>query len=213
SLLTKNYGYKVQVLTNGDDASVLKALNKLNETLSAEDNLLIYYSGHGNRRKTGNYETGYWLPVNAEPPPNDTYWVPTEQISGHLARIKAKRIIVIADSSFAGLLANNPAFLLASSRASLQSEAYISLRMPNKSRLLLTSGRDHPMADDGGHSTSIFATAFIEVLEKNDRVLTAPALFLAILDQLGEEQTAVAPEFKAIKRAGDEVGDFFFVAR
>ena len=62
-------------------------------------------------------------------------------------------------------------------------------------------------------TTHRFSPQLLEVLEKNDRVLTAPALFLAILDQLGEEQTAVAPEFKAIKRAGDEVGDFFFVAR
>ena len=212
SVLSDRYGYKVQLLANGDDASVLQALNQLNTTLTEEDNLLIYYSGHGNRRSNGSYETGYWLPVNAEPPPNDTYWVPTEQVSSHLARIKARRIIVIADSSFAGLLADNPAFLLASSRANLQSEAYIALRFPNKSRLLLSSGQDYPLVGAGNSGTSAFAAAFIAVLEKNNTVMTAPALYLSIIDELGNSQPKLTPQFKAIKRAGDEVGDYFFVA-
>jgi hypothetical protein len=44
-------------------------------------------------------------------------------------------------------------------------------------------------------------------------VLTAPALFMDLLDELAVRQPELDPEFKAIKRAGDEIGDFFFVAR
>jgi len=50
-------------------------------------------------------------------------------------------------------------------------------------------------------------------LEKNESVLTAPALFMDLLDELAVRQPELDPEFKAIKRAGDEIGDFFFVAR
>jgi hypothetical protein len=212
NLLKNQYGFSVRTITNGDDASVLHAVNALNETLEENDNLLIYYSGHGNRRKSGKYETGYWLPVNAEPPPNDTYWVPTEQVSGHLARLKAKRILVVADSAFAGLLADNPAFLLVSSRDNLLSEAYIQLRFPNKSRILLASGQDIPLSSTVKRDTSVFTGAFIAALQSNHGVLTAPALFLNMLDYLDEGDQVLDPEFKAIKRAGDEVGDFFFVA-
>lgn len=210
-VLEQRYGFNARLLPNSDDAALLRALNSLNEELDENDNLLIYYSGHGNRRESGVYDTGYWLPINAEPAPNDTFWVPTEQVSGHLARLKARRIIVVADSSYAGLLADNPAFLLATDMANLQSDAYVDLRFPNRSRLLMTSGMDFPQQELGQDDQSVFADALIEVLEGNDSVLTAPALFLQVLEELEERRPELNPQFKAIKRAGDEVGDFFFV--
>jgi uncharacterized protein len=211
-LLADKYGFNVQMLTDGDDASVMRAVNRLNDVLTEQDNLLIYYSGHGNRRQTGSFESGYWLPVNAEPAPDDTFWVPTEQISSHLARLSAKRVMVITDSSFAGLLADNPAFLLATHRDNLVSESYINLRFGNKSRLLLTSGQDAPLASERDASVSVFAYALLQALETNNRILTAPALFLSMLDELDENLPGLDPDFKAIKRAGDEIGEFFFVA-
>ncbi|MDO8860367.1 caspase family protein [Haliea sp. E1-2-M8] len=212
-LLSDKYGFAVQVLKNTSDVGVLRALNQLNEVLQENDNLLIYYAGYGNRRPVGAYEAGYWLPVNAEPPPNDTFWVPTEQVSSHLARLPARRIMVVTDSTFAGLLADNPAFLLASGREALLSDAYIGLRFPNKSRLLLTSGQDFPLASERDPGTSVFANAFISALQDNEAVITGPALFLSMLDLLDESLPGLDPEFKAIKRAGDEVGEFYFVAR
>lgn len=212
-LLSDKYGFAVQVLKNTSDVGVLRALNQLNEVLQENDNLLIYYAGYGNRRPVGAYEAGYWLPVNAEPPPNDTFWVPTEQVSSHLARLPARRIMVVTDSAFAGLLADNPAFLLASGRDALLSDAYIGLRFPNKSRLLLTSGQDFPLASERDPGTSVFAEAFISALQDNEAVITGPALFLSMLDLLDESLPGLDPEFKAIKRAGDEVGEFYFVAR
>jgi len=212
-VLEQQYGFNVKTVTNGDDASLLQALNQLNDVLKPEDNLFIYYSGHGNSRRSGSLDVGYWLPVNAQLPPNDTYWVPTEQVSGHLARLQAKRIIVVADSAFAGLLADNPAFLLTSDPAQLRSEAYVSLRFPNRSRLLFTSGTDAPLPQTGNTSSSVFADAFIDALVNNKTVLTAPALYLNVMDALESRQPDLNPQFKAIKRAGDEVGDFFFVSR
>ncbi|MEP1593485.1 MAG: caspase family protein [Halieaceae bacterium] len=213
SVLQDEYSFQVQMLTNGDDASLLQAINRLNDTLEEGDNLLIYYSGHGNRRQSGAFEAGYWLPVNAQQPPNDTYWVPTEQVSGHLARLKATRIMVVSDSSFAGLLADNPAFLLASDPAQLNSDAYVALRFPNRSRLLMTSGNDYPLPRADLQGTSVFADALVDTLRGNNSVMTAPALFLSMIQKLESRQPDLSPEFKAIKRAGDEVGDFFFVAR
>jgi hypothetical protein len=69
--------------------------------------------------------------------------------------------------------------------------------------------------DTGGHGNSVFAGAFMETLEQNDGVLSAPALFAAVQQRV---KTATArlkfsqqPELKSIKGAGHEVGDFFFV--
>jgi len=212
-VLKTKYSFQVRVITNGDDASVLRAVNQLNDELDENDNLLIYYSGHSNQRTSGAYTAGYWLPINAEQPPDDTFWIPTEQVSGHMARIKAKRVIVVADSAYAGLLADNPAFLLASDSAQLNSEAYVTLRFPNRSRLLMTSGKEYPLPEQTAGKTSVFADALIDALRRNDAILTAPALFMSVLDSLETRQPELNPEFKAIKRAGDEVGDFFFVSR
>lgn len=212
-VLTERYGFQVRRVRNADNTEILRALNALNDVLREDDNLLIYYSGHGNRRSSGSYDAGYWLPVNAEAPPNDTFWVPTEQVSGHLARLKARRIMVVADSAFAGLLADNPAFLLATDPGQLRSDAYINLRLPNRSRLLMTSGVDAPVPRLRAGYTSVFADAFIEALQENEGVATAPGLFLNLLDELAVRQPELDPEFKAIKRAGDEVGDFFFVSQ
>jgi hypothetical protein len=213
AVLNDQYGFEVKTLNNGDDASVLRALNQLNDVLEEEDNLFIYYAGHGNSRKSSGIDVGYWLPVNAEAPPNDTYWVPTEQVSGHLSRLKAKRIMVVADSAFSGLLADNAGFLLVSDPAKFNSAAYVDLRFPNRSRLLLTSGTDSPMPQTDNANTSAFANAFISALQNNHSVITAPSLYLAVSDTLESIQPELNPEFKVIKRAGDEVGDFFFVAR
>ncbi|HEY7774908.1 MAG TPA: peptidase C14, partial [Kineobactrum sp.] len=100
-----------------------------------------------------------------------------------------------------------------SGRENLLSEAYIGMRFPNKSRLLLSSGQDSPLTSKSDGTTSVFAQAFIKALQNNESVVTAPALFLGMLDELDESLPGLDPEFKAIKRAGDEVGEFYFVAR
>jgi len=212
-VLEVRYGFQVRMIKNADNTSVLRALNELYDELGPEDNLLIYYAGHGSRRADGEYQSGYWLPINAEPEPNDTYWVPTEQVGAHLARIKAKRALVIADSAFAGLLSDNPAFFMVRDPSVLNSEAYINLRFPNRARLLMTSGVDRPLEILPDRNNSVFADALIETLERNQGVITAPALYASVIGALESRRPDLDPEFKAIKRAGDEVGDFFFVAR
>jgi hypothetical protein len=62
---------------------------------------------------------------------------------------------------------------------------------------------------------SVFARALLETLESNEQVLTAPELFLRIRNLVrraaDSAQAAPDPELKALKDAGHEVGDFFFV--
>ncbi|HEU4618539.1 MAG TPA: peptidase C14, partial [Gammaproteobacteria bacterium] len=91
----------------------------------------------------------------------------------------------------------------------------IEWKMPKRSRLVLASGGDQPVLDNGGAGHSIFAHAFLETLESNDRVLTAPELFLKIRSLVEHSplasDTKQEPQLKVIKDAGHEVGDFFFV--
>jgi hypothetical protein len=215
-VLRDKYGFTVQVLEDSSDIGMLKALNDLNDVLKPDDNLLIYYAGHGARLQTTFETAGYWLPINSEAPPKDTFWVPNEQITAHLARLAAKRILVIADSCYAGLLSTDPSYLFAGGGSGYTKE-YIAYKLPKRSRLLISSGGDQPVLDTGGGANSVFANAFVTELEMNQGILPTPELFSRIGKRV---ETAAAqnkfvqkPEFKSIKGAGHEVGDFFFVPK
>ncbi len=215
-ILENQYGFNVRMLLDVDNATVMKAINDLNNVLNENDNLLIFYAGHGSRIKSdnSNVETGYWLPINAEAPPDDTYWVSNEFVTRHLSRLKAKRIMIIADSCYAGLLSSAPGYLFTGNNA-VFSEDYVKYKMPKRSRLLLSSGGDHPVLDNAGNGHSVFAKALLDELENNTGLLTGPGLYLKIKDKISARAKEFGfnqqPEFKAIKGAGHEVGDFFFV--
>lgn len=213
-ILSTQYGFTVQVIKDGNDVAILKALNDLNAVLGPNDNLLIYYAGHGYRLKTDKMEHGYWLPRNAERPPNDTYWVPNEQITSHIGRLQAKRVLVVADSCYAGLLSTDSSFFFLDKPTEVSPE-YIQFKLPKRSRLLIASGGDNPVLDEGGQGDSVFGKAFLDALESNNGIMTAPGLFSKVQGKVKEgalrNHFDEQPEFKSIKGAGHEVGDFFFV--
>ena len=219
NILENHYGFQVQKVINADDVGVMEAINNINNLLTENDNLLIFYAGHGARLQTGEIESGYWLPTNAEAPPRDTFWVANEFVTRHLARIKAKRVLVVADSCYSGLLSSAPGFLMMGDDSKYTNE-YIKYKAPKRSRLLLASGGDFPVLDSTGNTEknySIFTKAFLNALSNNNDILSAPQLFMEVrsavnisAQDVGFEQT---PIYKTIKGAGHEVGDFFFVPK
>lgn len=215
-ILADRYGFTVSILEDANDITMLKAINDLNAVLKPEDNLLIYYAGHGARLQSGRSEAGYWLPVNADAPPKDTFWVPNEQITGHLGRLPAKRVLVVADSCYAGLLSTDPSYLFLNDKVAY-SKDYIKFKLPKRARLLLSSGGDKPVLDEGSGGNSVFARAFLDELESNQGILSSPELFSRIRKRVEiaaqKNKFVQTPEFKSIKGAGHEVGDFFFVPR
>jgi uncharacterized protein len=217
-MLEDRYGFSVVTLANPDQLSLMRAINQLNDRLQENDNLLIYFAGHGSRLQSGAHETGYWLPRNAEPSPDDTLWVPTEFVSRHLGRIGALRVLVISDSCYGGLLGDDPGYVMIGNGS--YTDAYIEWKRPKRSRLVLSSGVDSPIVESPEHEHSVFAQALIGELSANEQVLTAPELFLRIRQRLRDSQTGSSrapgapleePQLKALKDAGHEVGDFFFI--
>ncbi len=220
-ILKDKYGFTVQIIEDGTGVAMLKALNELNAVLTDNDNLLIYYAGHGYRLKTATTEAGYWLPRNADRPPNDTFWVPNEQITANIGRLKAKRVLVVADSCYAGLLSDDPFFFVfnnAAQAAQAPSAQLLQYRIAKRARLLIASGGDNPVLDESiDGKNSVFAKAFLDILESNQNILTSPALFGMVQgrvkDEAAKNHFVQQPEMKAIKGAGHEAGDFFFVPK
>jgi hypothetical protein len=215
-ILRDKYGFTVQVIEDANDVAMLRALNDLNRVLRPNDNVLIYYAGHGTRLATANVNAGYWLPVNAERPPQDTFWVANEQVTAHVARLVARRVLVIADSCYAGLLSSEPSEIIFGNEGQFSLD-YVKYKLPKRARLVLASGGDEPVLDAGGQGNSIFARAFLDVLTANSGILSTTALFTQVQERVktgaARSHVTQVPELKAIKAAGHELGDFFFVPR
>jgi hypothetical protein len=85
--------------------------------------------------------------------------------------------------------------------------------MANKrTRVALSSGGLEPVLDDGACGHSVFAKAFLDVLESNTGILEGTRLFNQVRRPviLNAPQT---PEYADILYAGHEGGDFIFVRK
>ncbi|EAR22506.1 caspase family protein [Nitrococcus mobilis] len=215
-ILEQRYGFSTFLLPNADEKQILNALNDLYDQLGPQDNLLIYYAGHGNlsERDEGRRRRGYWLPVNAQPN-RFANWINNSVVSDHLDRIRARSIIVVADSCYAGTMASERSPLLLGSAQAQLSEEGIRQGIARRSRMVISSGGVQPVLDtlDGQHS--LFARSLIGVLKSNDQILRDNMLFARVAVNVrrraqanGVEQT---PEMRPIRAAGHEGGDFFFV--
>ncbi|MCH8198315.1 MAG: caspase family protein, partial [Proteobacteria bacterium] len=100
-LLSTDYGFSTKLLIDATRADVIAALARMRAKLKANDNLLIYYAGHGVIDDVT--ERGYWLPVDAEQGV-PTNWVSNDDITAMLRAIRANHIMVVADSCYSGTL-------------------------------------------------------------------------------------------------------------
>ncbi|MCL4699510.1 MAG: caspase family protein, partial [Burkholderiaceae bacterium] len=171
--------------------------------LEPADNLLIYYAGHGWLDPEA--DKGFWLPVDAHQDKR-TQWVSNDTVRDALRALKAKHVLVVADSCFSGALTRG-----AAPRAGRGSD-YL-LRMSRlKARQVLSSGGLEPVADSAGGGHSPFAAALLETLKKNEGVLDATSLFAELRRPVALRSDQV-PQFADIRMAGHEGGDFLFVRR
>jgi ankyrin repeat protein len=204
-LLRTAYGFTVTLLTNATREEIIAALYDLRATLTEQDNLLIYYAGHG-VLDTGE-ERGYWLPVNARQD-SRIHWISNTAITDTLKAMAAKHVLVVADSCYSGTLARGIDVVQPSSRS--ERGTYLMRIAQKRSRTVLTSGGLEPVLDSGGGEHSVFAKAFLTALQDNHDILDGQQLFGRIrhLVNLNADQV---PEYTDMRYAGHEGGDFLFV--
>ncbi|MDH3494666.1 MAG: caspase family protein, partial [Acidobacteriota bacterium] len=210
--LREKYNFQTTLLLNADRHSILSALYQLGERMTEQDNLLIYYAGHGDLDRIN--DRGYWLPVNAEPG-NAANWISNISITDLINTMTARHIMVIADSCYSGAMSRSAVPRVDVNMPPELREKWLRLMTKNKSRTVLTSGGLQPVLDEGGGTNSVFAQAFLTALRENDQIIEGYSVFRQISQtvtekaaQLGIEQV---PEYAPIKHAGHETGQFFFV--
>ena len=218
AILRQRFGFATEIdggqgrlnlfLHNATKAQVQEMLFQLRRRLTAEDQLLIYYAGHGeNDPDLG----AYWVPVDGQPDA-DFSWIDANEITRELKRMNAASVLVISDSCYAGGLSRGGASATVGAAAR---ERYLAKASRLKARQLMASGGDEPVEDGGGAGHSVFAKALIEAFAAMpEQTFTASELFeqkvkpavIAAANALSEGQT---PGFSRISKAGDEPGSEF----
>jgi uncharacterized caspase-like protein len=213
TLLKSRYGYETRLLTNANRFEMLSALNEMREQLKEEDNLLIYYAGHGEVDST---KQGYWLPVDAQAEQPGS-WISNRAISDILTTMNAKHVLVIADSCYSGTMTRTSLATFSGGMTTDSWGEWVKTMVAGHSRTALTSGGVQPVADTARGEHSMFAGALISALTDNNQLLTGQRLYREIAASMALKGANAGlqqvPEYSPIQFAGHEAGEFFFLPR
>ncbi|MGE5680797.1 MAG: caspase family protein [Bacillota bacterium] len=211
SVLKEKYGFDSVITILDQDATRRNILQKLEwfaSNVTKEDNLLIFYAGHGQFNKTLN--RGYWVPSDASSNSIADY-IPNGEIRTFMAGIPARHILLITDACFGGDIFRGKTESYAFDPNNM--EKYYREVYKRQSRLALTSGGLEEVRDEGKEGHSIFTYYLLKALKDNkSRFMDAAQLYneLRIAVANNSDQT---PILQAVKDTYDEGGQFIFVRR
>jgi len=202
-LLQEAYEFRITLLTDATRGQILRSLNEFRKLLGKNDNLLIYYAGHGWLDKAA--DEGYWLPIDAtrDDPVN---WIANSSITAAIKAINAKHVMVVADSCYSGKLMRG-----VSVREKVAAGALEKLAI-RRTRVVMSSGGLEPVTDAGVGEHSVFADALIGTLKENKSILNGTQLFEQVRKPVMDNADQT-PEYADIHKAGHDGGDFLFVRR
>jgi len=209
NLLSNDYGFEdVTLLTDASRRDILHALSDLSKRVEPNDNILVYYAGHGFLDE--NTKRGYWIPVDAKGQDSTTF-IRNSTVRDEINIIaeKTKHTLLISDSCFSGTL------LRGGNRALVRKDRtapyYVKVSKKKSVQILAAGGVEY--VDDNyrnsGHSP--FTYFLLNELKNNvDRLLTMSELSNNVIKAVANnvDQT---PESGVLQGAGDELGEFIFV--
>lgn len=213
-VLSTQYGYKTTLLLNATRKDILSTLYTMQGELDSSKNLLVYYAGHGEMRDS----RGNWLPVDAEIT-DQSNWIPTQQVTDLISQFDARKIIIIADSCFSGVLTRS-SILSPGIKIDVNNQKHVqwlNAMSKGKSRTVLTSGGLQPVLDGGGGEHSVFAKHFLAALDSNKSVIDAHTLYNQIFPAVKEDAIILnveqSPQYAPIKGVNHHSVDYFFISQ
>ena len=200
-VLIANYSFNEENVIFIKDAKrkdIIESLDMLATKVTSNDNLLIFYAGHGWWDQDAN--NGYWLPSDAREG-NKTDWFRNSALVDYLKEINTKHTLLIADACFGGAI-----FKTRTAFPDAQKAIQKLYELP--SRKAMTSGTLTEVPD-----RSAFLKYLVERLENNtEKYLSSEQLFssfrLAVINN-----SNVIPQYGEIRNVGDQGGDFIFIKK
>lgn len=238
-VLAKNYGFQAKVLRDASKLDVLLALDEIRRTAGADDDVVVYFAGHGElttsaghgelttsaghgelTKSAGHGEltgaTGAWVPSDGALKQANT-WLPNKVVSDMLATMPARNVLVLADSCYAGTLTAAAVPRASASFGGGDWAAWAKASGAGRSRMALTSGGVRPVFDAKAGGSSLFSAALLKVLRRNHGVLEAQTLYQESSDLLAltsaSDQLTDLPTFAPIAFAGHERGELLLAGK
>ena len=197
SLLVSKYFFKSEDITRLIDptrANILDAIDQKRKTLSLDDNLIIFYAGHGYWDEV--LKMGYWIPSDAKKD-SKSNWVSNTDLTLYLSAFESNHVLLVADACFSGGIFKT--------RSIGDMDQGTKRLYELKSRKAITSGNLKEVPDN-----SDFMKFFLKELELNQSTfLTSDQLFAKIRPNI-LNNSSTEPLYGVIHNTGDEGGEFVF---
>jgi len=180
----------VRVFKNPTKAKLFKVLENFISLLEQDDQLLIFYAGHGHWDEK--LDKGYWLLADASPQ-NKASWFSYRDLKDYISVYKSDQVLVISDACFSGSIFSGNA-------PGIDGEA-----TSQRTRKALTSGSLKKVPDE-----SIFHRYLIRYLAENKSPQLPTQNIYNTLVQPIMDETENRPMYGSLLEAGHEGGDFVF---
>ncbi|MEZ4773258.1 MAG: caspase family protein [Bacteroidia bacterium] len=208
NVLTEKYQFEPAQVTTLYDyeatrVAILDTLDRLSRQLSANDNLLIYFAGHGYYGE--HVKKGYLVPVDGKIESISSL-IYNSQIRDYIQGIPVHHLFLIVDSCFSGELILRKA----ETAEEKGGEIYAQRVDAFPSRWGLAAGRIEVVSDGliGDHSP--FAKSLITFLEKNPADIFSASDLIQHVKKITTYNARQTPVGGVLQNAGDQGGEFVF---
>ena len=201
-ILKKDYSFdesNIISLFNPTANDIKRQLLELSTSIAPEDNLVIFYAGHGTWAEKE--KKGYWLLVDAKRNDPNT-WLPNKDVLTLIAKLPSRHTLLITDACFSGGVFKT---------RSLGKDAPLAVQTLDEkiSRVAITSGNDTEVPDE-----SVFMKYLIKALTDNkEKYLTAQKMFITQIMEAVMTETKTEPRYGTLELAGHVGGDYIFAKK
>lgn len=202
-VLTERYSFELYpdpiYNENATKENIFTAFNELKQYVEPDDNLIIFFAGHG--QMNPQTHRGYWVPH--EGTANPTTFIENSVIKDFIEDIDAQHIWLISDSCFSGTF-------LSRTRSMKSEKTYYKLDQ-KVSKWMLASGGEEKVADGAQGQHSPFSKYLIRYLENNDNVYTCVTEIINYVSVLTTNNSRQTPNGAYIGNIGHDDGEMVLI--
>lgn len=203
--LESKYGYVLACdpLYN-DKATKKNIINELNNLMwlaRPEDNVIIYFAGHGSMNQ--HTKKGFWVPYDAEH--SEVDYIANSTIKDKIEDIDAKHIFLISDSCFSGTLITRTRL------TDVGEKHYVNLDSES-SRWCLASGTEEVVSDGKKGKGSPFSNALNDALESNKQAFLSVTELISSVSKRVTSVGSQNPIGGRLLQVHSQLGELVFVS-
>jgi WD40 repeat protein len=184
-------------LKNPTQSDIINTMDELGKKFTENDNLLIFYAGHGYWDEKG--KVGYWFPSDAGKS-STVNWFRNSTLRDFVGSFVTRHTLVIADACFSGAIFKTRA-------AFTEAPQGIENLYGLPSRKAMTSGIN-AVPDE-----SVFIKFLVKRLEENQETFLTSEFLFSNFKTAVMNNSSIIPQYGVIQNVGDEGGDFIFIKR